>query len=307
MGFWSGPDTNLTLNTIDVSTQITIGQTIATADRLTTVDIQGITEELSQSIDVGHTARVASVYIGDSPSSSSSTGIAPQIRKGVRSINGVTVYDNTPQGIAAAIKNEKAFDVALPSNHEGEPVVGEKPPAVPVVGITCPTGPYSDSDLTTQVSKYFKLSDCKMVPIDVPDVTSATATVLTKCQVAQNWTNLCNSILDPVYEKYKFKINSGFRTVKYNQSIGSKDTSDHCTGCAADISIGRGEDNIPLFKYILKSGLPFSQLIYEGNWVHVAFNGKGPKGAAKIMYTFDGKNPQIAGQNGENLPTQLKS
>jgi hypothetical protein len=307
MGFYSGPDTNLTLDTIDASTQIKIGNTVATSGKLTTVDIQGVTQELSQSIDVDHTARVASVFIGDSPSSSSSSGVADQIRKGVRSVYGVTVYDNTPAGIAAVTKSEKSFDPSLPTNHEGEPVAGEKSPGVPVVGVVCPSGAYSDEDLASQVSKYFKLSDCKMVPVDVPDVPSQTATVLSKCQVAQNWANLCTKILDPVYEKYKFKINSGFRTVKYNQSIGSKDTSDHCTGCAADISIGRGEDNIPLFQFILKSGLPFSQLIYEGNWVHVSFNGKGPKGAAKIMYTFDGKNPQIAGQNGENLPPQLKA
>ena len=63
--------------------------------------------------------------------------------------------------------------------------------------------------------------------------------------------------------------------------------------------------NIKLLNKVLNK-LPYSQLIYEGNWVHVAYEGRGPKGDAKVMYTYTGKNPISAGVTGNRLPRDLR-
>jgi hypothetical protein len=163
------------------------------------------------------------------------------------------------------------------------------------------TEPITTTDMARQISRYFLLTQIKMQPIDTPQ------RGLRSWNVANNWVNLCRNVLDPAYDKFKFKINSGFRTIAYNRSIGSRDTSDHCTGGAVDLSMGSQQANIKLFRFFIDNKIPFSQLIFEGNWVHVAYGGAGPKGDAKIMWTFTGAAPLFpAGPNGEKLPASLR-
>jgi hypothetical protein len=65
-------------------------------------------------------------------------------------------------------------------------------------------------------------------------------------------------------------INSGYRSPEVNASVGSKPTSQHCSGCAADLRVpGMTPNEIVLA--ILDAGLPFDQLIREfDSWVHVS-------------------------------------
>jgi len=133
---------------------------------------------------------------------------------------------------------------------------------------------------------------------------------LTSSQIACNWKNLCANILEPAYAQFKFKINSGFRSEAYNRELEARGyhpskTSDHMTGCAADISMPTQEQTIALFKWLKNSGLPFSQLIFETTWVHVAFNGR-PKTAYRVAWS-DNKGATLhdAGSTGQNLPTYL--
>ena len=65
-------------------------------------------------------------------------------------------------------------------------------------------------------------------------------------------------------------INSAFRSKKVNDAVGSKDTSQHRLGCAADIRVpGMTPDQV--VKAIMASGLGYDQVIREfDRWTHVS-------------------------------------
>ena len=69
-------------------------------------------------------------------------------------------------------------------------------------------------------------------------------------------------------------VNSAYRSQEVNKAIGSKPTSQHCIGCAADIRVpGLTPDNI--VKEILKTNLEYDQLIREfDSWVHISIPNK---------------------------------
>jgi hypothetical protein len=74
------------------------------------------------------------------------------------------------------------------------------------------------------------------------------------------------------YECYDkpIMVNSAFRCKKVNDAVGSKDTSQHRLGCAADIRVpGMTPDEV--VKAIMSAGLPYDQLIREfDRWTHVS-------------------------------------
>lgn len=65
-------------------------------------------------------------------------------------------------------------------------------------------------------------------------------------------------------------VNSAFRSEAVNTAVGSKNTSDHRRGCAADIRVpGMTPDEVT--KVIINSDLPYQQVIREfDRWTHVA-------------------------------------
>ena len=65
-------------------------------------------------------------------------------------------------------------------------------------------------------------------------------------------------------------VNSGFRSESVNTAVGSKNTSDHRRGCAADIRVpGMTPDEVT--RAIIASDLPYQQVIREfDRWTHVA-------------------------------------
>ena len=72
-------------------------------------------------------------------------------------------------------------------------------------------------------------------------------------------------------------VNSAFRCKEVNDAVGSKDTSQHRLGCAADIRVpGMAPDAV--VKAIMAAKLPFDQLIREfDRWTHVSITND-PKG-----------------------------
>ena len=77
-------------------------------------------------------------------------------------------------------------------------------------------------------------------------------------------------------------INSGFRSKAVNDSVGSKDSSQHRTGCAADIRVpGMAPDAV--VRALVASDLKFDQVIREFDaWTHVSISEK-PRRAALII------------------------
>ena len=65
-------------------------------------------------------------------------------------------------------------------------------------------------------------------------------------------------------------INSAFRSKKVNDAVGSRDTSQHRIGCAADIRVpGMTPDQV--VKAIIASGIGYDQVIREfDRWTHVS-------------------------------------
>lgn len=65
-------------------------------------------------------------------------------------------------------------------------------------------------------------------------------------------------------------VNSAFRSEAVNTAVGSKNTSDHRRGCAADIRVpGMTPDEVT--RAIIASDLPYQQVIREfDRWTHVA-------------------------------------
>lgn len=65
-------------------------------------------------------------------------------------------------------------------------------------------------------------------------------------------------------------INSAFRSKQVNDAVGSKDTSQHRIGCAADIRVPNMTPD-EVVKSIIASGLNYDQVIREfDRWTHVS-------------------------------------
>ena len=81
-------------------------------------------------------------------------------------------------------------------------------------------------------------------------------------------------------------INSAFRCKQVNDAVGSKDTSQHRLGCAADIRIpGMLPDEV--VRVVIASGLPYDQIIREfDRWTHISVTnvaGESPRRQALII------------------------
>jgi hypothetical protein len=65
-------------------------------------------------------------------------------------------------------------------------------------------------------------------------------------------------------------INSAFRSKQVNDAVGSKDTSQHRIGCAADIRVpGMTPDQV--VKAIIAAGIGYDQVIREfDRWTHIS-------------------------------------
>lgn len=65
-------------------------------------------------------------------------------------------------------------------------------------------------------------------------------------------------------------INSAFRSKKVNDAVGSKDTSQHRLGCAADIRVP-GMKPREVVEACISAGVPFDQIILEfDSWTHIS-------------------------------------
>ena len=84
-------------------------------------------------------------------------------------------------------------------------------------------------------------------------------------------------------------VNSAYRSHLVNLAVGSKDTSQHRVGCAADIRVpGMMPDQV--VQTLIATDLPYDQIIREFNsWTHISIpndpNGKPRKQALIIDKT----------------------
>ena len=111
----------------------------------------------------------------------------------------------------------------------------------------------------------------------------------------KNLGDLCYEILEPVRVKFDkpVTITSGYRSPELSEAIGSKATSQHCLGEAADFEIA-GVSNLQVALWI-ENNVDFDQLILEfwkegepnSGWIHVSYKDGSNR---KQVLTFDGKS-----------------
>ena len=67
-------------------------------------------------------------------------------------------------------------------------------------------------------------------------------------------------------------VNSAFRSKMVNDAVGSKDTSQHRVGCAADLRVpGMTPDEV--VKAVIASGIGYDQVIREfDRWTHISIS-----------------------------------
>jgi len=82
-------------------------------------------------------------------------------------------------------------------------------------------------------------------------------------------------------------VNSAFRSKEVNDAVGSKDTSQHRIGCAADIRVpGMTPDQV--VKAVLSSDLQYDQIIREfDRWTHISIPNKKDTPARKQALIID--------------------
>lgn len=65
-------------------------------------------------------------------------------------------------------------------------------------------------------------------------------------------------------------VNSAFRSKKVNDAVGSKDTSQHRIGCAADIRVPAMTPDA-VVRALMAAQLPYDQIIREfDSWTHIS-------------------------------------
>ena len=111
----------------------------------------------------------------------------------------------------------------------------------------------------------------------------------------KNLGDLCYEVLEPVRAKFDkpVTITSGYRSPQLSEAIGSKSTSQHCTGNAVDFEIA-GVSNLAIALWI-SNHCNFDQLLLEyytgepsSGWCHVSYDSE--KNNRKQVLTFDGKS-----------------
>ena len=83
------------------------------------------------------------------------------------------------------------------------------------------------------------------------------------------------------------KINSAYRAPKVNASVGGSKTSQHCSGCAADIRVtGMTPDEV--VRAIIKSDLQYDQVIREfDSWTHISIPNRKEDKPRKMALIID--------------------
>ena len=88
-------------------------------------------------------------------------------------------------------------------------------------------------------------------------------------------------------------VNSAFRSKAVNDAVGSKDTSQHRLGCAADIRVpGLTPDHV--VKAVIASDLEFDQVIREfDRWTHISIPNEAARSPRKQALIIDKQGTRI--------------
>ena len=141
-----------------------------------------------------------------------------------------------------------------------------------------------------QLSKHFTLEEFEK------SQTATRKNIINKAGSGEikNLGDLCYEVLEPVRAKFDkpVTITSGYRSPELSEAIGSKATSQHCSGEAVDFEIA-GVSNLQVALW-LTNNVNFDQCILEfwtgeasSGWIHVSYKDGSNR---KQVLTYDGKS-----------------
>jgi len=88
-------------------------------------------------------------------------------------------------------------------------------------------------------------------------------------------------------------VNSAFRCKQVNDAVGSKDSSQHRTGCAADLRVPGLTPN-EVVQQIIASGIEFDQVIREfDRWTHISVPNHADDKARKQALIIDKQGTRV--------------
>ena len=88
-------------------------------------------------------------------------------------------------------------------------------------------------------------------------------------------------------------VNSAFRSKQVNDAVGSKDTSQHRIGCAADIRVpGMTPDEV--VRAVIASDLGYDQVIREfDRWTHISIPNEAARSPRKQALIIDKQGTRV--------------
>ena len=143
-------------------------------------------------------------------------------------------------------------------------------------------------DKSIKLTEHFSLSEMCSTSVQTADHNFPSQEVITNLRRLCGWLEeLRGRVAAPIY------INSGYRSQAVNKAVGGVATSNHLTGCAADIRV-LGNEQLVRYATILldisdESGEDFDELIFEHNsrtgnyWLHFAVRAKGNRRKIKFI------------------------
>lgn len=87
---------------------------------------------------------------------------------------------------------------------------------------------------------------------------------------------------------------SGHRCLELNRAVGSRDTSRHILGQAADFQCWRFGNPEKIVKAMMEAKIVVDQCLIESNWVHVSIKPSYMQNRNEFAYFLDGKKRLIA-------------
>lgn len=123
-----------------------------------------------------------------------------------------------------------------------------------------------------QLSEHFSLEELTHTDHRTLDNTPTDAELANLVRLAE-FLEVVRSVLDD----RNILINSAFRSKAVNDSVGSKDSSQHRTGCAADIRVPSMTPD-EVVKAIRSADIEYDQVIREfDRWTHISIPLEGAK------------------------------
>ena len=113
----------------------------------------------------------------------------------------------------------------------------------------------------------------------------------------ENMQVLITELIQPMRDALgPIRVTSGYRSPQLNRAIGGSAKSQHCKGQALDLQFWKNGEmcNQEIYKWVLKSGLQFDQMINEFDfaWIHISL--KKEKNRKQVLEAYKDKDGDTA-------------